>query len=298
MSASKRYLFIVNPIAGDGKKRKILTAISAFCNQHPNSTVLIWQEIEQIDELVQIGISGGFEAIIAVGGDGTVHEIGKRLIHKPIALGVVPAGSGNGLARHLHLPQNPISVIRSIEDYIPISMDTAQMNGKPYLNVFGFGVDAQVAHQFAHTNRRGFIQYGLLSIKGFLSMNLEPCVISTETEKFHLNSFQVAVANIREYGNGALIAPTASVLDGNLEVVMMKGTYKWNLPSIIMRLFNGSLPKAPYYQSVQSKKVTIERIYTQAQIDGEPIEISSPIVIEVIPKSLQILVPRTKKLMI
>jgi diacylglycerol kinase (ATP) len=235
----------------------------------------------------------GFEAVYAVGGDGTVHEIAKRLVGTQLALGILPTGSGNGFARHLGLPVEPVASLGSCGDGVVVTIDTAEINDTRFVGVMGVGFDAFIADRFAASTVRGFQTYVQLGVRGYLNYRAEEYELEVDGKAMTRKAFVIAVANGSQYGNNARIAPLASVRDGVLDLVLVDRVPLLTAPWMLMRLFNGTVHRARGVTVMQGKSITIRRAAAgPAHLDGEPLLMPAELRIRVNPRSLKVLVPR------
>jgi len=242
--------------------------------------------------VIDDAVRNGVEVVFAVGGDGTVHEIAKRLIDKPIALGIVPTGSGNGFARHLGVSIDPSNVLRSIATSRIETIDTAEVNGNPFLGVMGIGFDACIAARFASSTVRGIRTYIREGLFGYVSYRPQSYEITIDGNVRKETAFVIAVANSSQYGNNAKIAPLASVQDGLLDLVIIRRASPLSVPALMARLFSGSLHRSPVVATVQAREIVIRRAAAgPAHVDGEPIHMPEELRVRIRPQSLRVLVP-------
>ncbi len=287
------YLFIINPHSGTyiGKNpNEISRTIKAFSESHGVFADIFFTEAR--DHATQLTTENlpkkNWKAIVAVGGDGTVNEVAKVLVNGPIPLGILPLGSGNGLARHLGLPLTLSESLKRVFTGNPIVIDSAVLNGIPFFCTAGFGFDAYVGHLFSQQSRRGLAAYISVSIKSF--WNYKP-------QKYFLNDqelevFSLSFANAGQYGNNAWIAPKADLQDGILDVCTIKPFPMWYGTDIAYRLFNKNLKPSPYvsYQRLKSAVVKSETPPI-IHFDGEPMQLDTTrIEIRIKPESLKIVV--------
>ena len=248
------------------------------------------QRKEDLDGIIDAAIAGGYEVVYAVGGDGTVHEIAKRLIGKPAALGIIPTGSGNGLARHLGIPLDPAKAMTSGREIIAI--DAAEVNGAAFVNVMGVGLDAEIAHRFAASGTRGFWTYlkeGLFAFSEYARGEYEIEIGgAAQTHR----ALIVAVANSSQYGSDARIAPVASLQDGLLNLVIVEDVPIAEAPVMITRLFNGTIHESNHVKIIEAPEMIIRRPAAgPAHLDGEPVVLEAELRVRVLPGALKVLVP-------
>ncbi|HYS55826.1 MAG TPA: YegS/Rv2252/BmrU family lipid kinase [Thermoanaerobaculia bacterium] len=280
-------LFIVN--RRSGVRRGDVTAIIRQ-NCRDEFEVVECPPKENLDPIIERGRREHFDAIYAVGGDGTVHEVAKRLIGTPLALGIVPTGSGNGLARHLGFPMDALEAICA-PHRIEI-IDTATVNGIPFVGTMGVGFDAWVADAFASAGARGLATYLRVGIGGFFRYQSQPYQIEVDGERLERRALLIAVANASQYGNDARIAPVASLQDGLLDVVIVE---RASLTGAV-RLFTGSLHRASGITMRRGRRIEIRRPAPgPAHLDGEPIALPETLTIEIVPRSLRVLVPESAR---
>ena len=285
-----KVLFIIN--ARSGKKRafdigEVIRASAAFEHE-----VLSCARKEDVDAMIDHAEAEGFDVVFAVGGDGTVHETAKRLIGRKPALGILPIGSGNGFARHIGLPLDPALTIGACATGRIVTIDTASVNGAPFLGVMGIGFDAVVAHRFASSNVRGLETYVKEGLRAFAEFHADEYEVTCGGETKLETAFVIAIANASQYGNNARIAPLASLQDGLLDVVIVHDLSVLRAPLLLARLFGGTLHHAGEVSMVQCTDVRIKRPAAgPAHLDGEPVSMPAEIEVRVVPQSLRLLVP-------
>jgi YegS/Rv2252/BmrU family lipid kinase len=200
-------------------------------------------------ELTQAARRRGVTFFVAWGGDGTVNEVGSALIGSDASLGIVPGGSGNGLARELGIPRDPSSAFRVIFEGRTRVIDAGELDGHVFFNVAGLGLDARVAHRFAvgGLERRGFVRYLELAAREIFSFTPVDCALAMDGEGSvcRVRPLLIAIANGRQYGNGALIAPDAQLDDGKLDIVVVEHRAPWRVLAQAPRLFSGTVARVP-----------------------------------------------------
>ncbi|OQX99861.1 MAG: hypothetical protein B6I20_09560 [Bacteroidetes bacterium 4572_117] len=236
-------------------------------------------------------IDNRFNVVVAVGGDGTVNEIGSTLINTDIIFGIIPKGSGNGLARFLKIPVNKRKAVRLINQMNVFKMDSISINGFYYLNMAGIGFDAHIANLFANFGKRGLKSYIKLVFKEYMAYE-SACydlVIDGKPEK--TQAFLVSFANSSQFGNEAHIAPLAEINDGLIDVCVLNKFPKYKALSIVYQLFTKRLLKSKYYTVYKAKQVKLtSETELIAHIDGDPINLDKKLNINMIPKSLNIII--------
>ncbi|HKO58553.1 MAG TPA: YegS/Rv2252/BmrU family lipid kinase [Thermoanaerobaculia bacterium] len=248
---------------------------------------------EDVDAILDRAESESFDIVYAVGGDGTVHEIAKRLIGTPLALGILPTGSGNGFARHVGLPPAPRHALLACRGGRVVTIDTAEVNGRPFVGVMGVGFDAFIADRFASSTTRGMRTYVREGIRGFRTYEPEEYEMTVDGATSTRRAFVIAVANSSQYGNNARIAPLASLQDGLLDLVVIERASLLRAPLLLARLFAGTLHRSRAVHAVQGRAITIRRPSpAPAHLDGEPVgDLGTTLEVRIRPLSLKVLVP-------
>jgi YegS/Rv2252/BmrU family lipid kinase len=286
-----RALFLVNARSGRGRDVAQLSRMIDAASRAARWDFAI-EETREKDDLDRIITGDSFAAadvIYAVGGDGTVNEVGRRLIGTNKTLGILPTGSGNGLARHLLLPLDIERSLAAMPTGVSTAIDTATVNGIPFLGTFGIGFDAVVADRFARAGTRGIETYIREAMKAFISYKPQPYEIDVDGEILSETAFVVAVANSNQSGNDARIAPNASLRDGLLDVCVLRNARIIDAPDIIQRLFRGTLHDCSYLLNRKGRRVVIRRAEEEsAHIDGEPLSMPRELVVLIHPASLNV----------
>jgi diacylglycerol kinase (ATP) len=231
------------------------------------------------------------DVFIAAGGDGTVHTVAAELVGTSKILGVLPLGSGNGFAKEFGFRMNVRSLLGDIRNSDSLNIDVIDINDKLCLNVAGIGLDSFVAHSFNNLKLRGFLPYVWLTLKTFLLLRPFHVTISSEDEIILSEKlFVLTIANTRQFGNNAFIAPEAKPNDGKIDLVMIKPFPKILGFIFIIRLFTKRINKSKYVKHIQTEKeIVIETDETRFHIDGEPVEISGRVVIKLKREVLRVL---------
>ena len=222
--------------------------------------------------MAKAAINQGFYGVIAIGGDGTINETASALINSPVALGIVPCGSGNGLARHLTIPIIPEKAIKVINENHVDDLDYCTVNDTPFFCTCGVGFDAAVSEKFAQAKRRGPISYAKNAILEYLNYRSEEYVIKTPKSESTEHAFVIACGNASQYGNNAFIAPKASMQDGLIDVTVIHPFKPIETPIIGIQLFTKQIDKNTNIHCFRTDELTIFRPKASVMhIDGEPI---------------------------
>jgi diacylglycerol kinase (ATP) len=291
MEELKKYFFIINPISGKGKGHKIIPLIEEIFN-----TKKIVYEIHvtkyagEAKKLAQMALENNFTAIIAVGGDGTVNEIGSVLVNTSTTFGIIPVGSGNGLARDLNIPMNAHSAIKNLLKGELQKIDTAKCNGKYFACTAGIGFDAQMAHSFLHLENRGLRGYIKTFITDFFKYKPIAFQFKINEKTFNGNAFLITIANCKQWGNNFYISPKSKQKDGILEICILRRFPIYVLPILIFRAINKTLDQSKYLTIQQITEIELNIIEnSRFHTDGEVSEPKNSFKIEVNPASLNII---------
>jgi len=232
-----------------------------------------------------------YEVFVAAGGDGTVHTVATELVGTDKILGVLPLGSGNGFAKEFGFKMNVRSLLSDIKKADSMDIDVIDINDKLCLNVAGIGLDSFVAHSFNNLKLRGFLPYVWLTFKTFLALRPFHVTIKIGGDQIiSENLFVLTIANTRQFGNNAFIAPKACPSDGMIDIVLIKPFPKILGSLFIIRLFTKRINKSKYVRHIQTdKEIVIETAETRFHIDGEPLEISGKVVIRIKREVLKVL---------
>ena len=237
------------------------------------------------------GNLNNFNVIIAAGGDGTVHSVASGLVGSEKIFGVLPLGSGNGFAKEFGFRLNIRSLLSDIKKAESVNIDVIEINEKLCLNVAGIGLDSFVAHSFSNLKLRGFLPYVGLTFKTFLQLRPFHATITIGGKKIISEKlFVLSIANTRQFGNYAFIAPDALPNDGKIDIVLIKPFPKILGSLFIIRLFTKRINKSKYVRHIQTdQEIIIETDETRFHIDGEPIDITGKVVIRVKKETLKVL---------
>lgn len=283
-------LFLVNARSGANRRLDAASIIRETCAWAHE--IVPCEAKEDLDDVIASAAKRGVEVIFAVGGDGTVHEVAKRLIGTPIAFGVLPTGSGNGFARHLGLPMNPRAALRACRKLRIETIDTATVNGAPFINMIGIGFDAWVADAFDKAGKRGLTTYLRVGLRGLRRYEPEEYELTIGGIASQHRAFVIVVANGSQYGNNARIAPLASMQDGVLDVTLIENAPLLRIPLLAAQLFSGRIHHARGVTTTRGRSITIRRKSAgAAHLDGEPVTLPESLTIEVVPRSLRVIVP-------
>lgn len=278
----KNALFIINPISGTGKQDVFINALDSYLDKSLFNTKTVYTEYGGHATKISTKASDEFDIVVAVGGDGTVNEVARGLIGGNAVMGIVPVGSGNGLARHLRIPMKVKESLEIINDFKVQKIDTATLNGMHFVNVAGVGFDAHIAHHFAKTKKRGPIEYAKTASLEFHKYQSKEYEVIVEGQSYKLKAFVISFANSSQFGNNAYISPNAIINDGLLDICMMSSFPKVEAGQLAIKLFNKRLDKSRYMKIVRGTHVIVKGDDLKiAHIDGEPIDIDNEIEVKI-----------------
>lgn len=288
------FLFIVNPHSGHGKSIKLIPKIKAAAVGYPFEIALS-ESAAHAETLTKKAVAENYYSVVAVGGDGSVNSIGRHLVGSKTALGILPMGSGNGIARHFGISKRPSKALKQLLSATPQAVDTLMINHIPCLGFAGLGADAAVAHAFDNLQRRGFLNYIKLAV--FMLPRYNPILLNIETAdaKIQLKVLSAVIANVTQLGNNAYINPNGSAKDGIIELVALKPMSLIAMAAAALRLFTKTLHNSKHVSNIQSDQIRIKNnSKAPLQIDGEYVEtIPDEISVTVKPRSLLVLTSKS-----
>jgi diacylglycerol kinase (ATP) len=273
--AGKKIAFIINPKAGRKRSGDIAATIRRYLDTEKYDPVFRYTEFgghasKIVDELLDEGL----DIIIAVGGDGTVNEVARRMINKKATFGIVPKGSGNGLARHLGIPvrlPQAVSVLNRRESML---IDAGRLDKYWFFCTCGLGFDARIGHKFAMSEIRGFRSYMRTIAKEFRKYKPRKYNFKVDDKSYRRRAFLITIANAGQYGNNAYIAPGARIDDGLFNICILKPFPLIKTLFLGLRLFNRSIERTPYMEVIQGKEIVFKKSKKKFvfHYDGEPVK--------------------------
>ena len=253
--------------------------------------IVVTQYAGHASEIASRAKDEGKDVVVAVGGDGTVNEVARAIVHSGTALGIIPCGSGNGLARHLLLPMNVKKAIEVLNECEIRALDYGIINGYPFFCTCGMGFDAFVSQKFAEAGKRGPITYVENVLREGLKYQPETYILQDENGTIKYKAFLISCANASQYGNNAYIAPQASMSDGLMDVIIMEPFDVFEAPQISIDMFNKTLDKSSKIKTFKCRKLHIHRSKPGAiHYDGDPAMTGEDIDVELVPNGINIVV--------
>lgn len=293
MEKRRHILAIINPVSGTGNKEKIPRLIETVVDQEKNDVSIVMSEYAgHAHEIALDAVQAGIDIVVAIGGDGTVNEVGSAVCGTDTALAIIPSGSGNGLARHLRISMNASRAFQVLNNGVVGQFDYCTVNGRPFFCTCGMGFDAEVSYKFSNEGTRGFITYVKTALTEFFKYKAQDYVIDIDGKILEERAFVIACCNAAQYGNNAYIAPRATMQDGLIDVTVMHGFNIVESPLVGARLFFRQLDKDRHVSIYRGKNVSIERKQDDIiHIDGDPVMMPARVVIENVCNGINILVP-------
>ena len=285
MTEKKRIIFVVNPISGTQSKKAILKWIDERMEQSVYDYSIVRTEYAgHATQIAASAVEDKVDVVVAIGGDGTINEIARALVHSETALGIIPCGSGNGLARHLRIPMEPKAAIDIINQGNRLCIDYGKINNIPFFCTCGVGFDAFVSLKFADSGKRGLLTYLENTLHESLTYQPETYEIENEEGTMKYKAWMIACGNASQYGNNAYIAPQASLTDGLMDVTIMEPFTVLDVPSLSFQLFNKTIDQNSRVKTMRAKKIKIHRAHDGVMhFDGDPLMAGKELEVEIIP---------------
>ncbi len=292
MEKRTKIVFIVNPISGTSDKKRIIDLIPEYLDSRRFDWTICQTEYRgHAAVLTNQACQDGADVVVAVGGDGTVNEVARSLIHSKTALGIIPCGSGNGLARHLHIPMKPKGALKVLSDCHIKRLDFGMIDQNPFFCTCGVGFDAYISACFAKSKHRGLFTYIKDTLKEGLKYKSDTYEITVDGERHVYKAFVIACANASQYGNDAYIAPHARMSDGLMDVTLMRPFTLLGAPKIAFQLFNKTLTSNSHILTFRCRHLHIKRSAPGViHFDGDPKEAGEDLDVRIVPQGISMVV--------
>ena len=290
-----KILFIINPISGGKDKQRMLNLIGDHldCSKYEYDTVFT----EGPGHATVLARESDADIVVAVGGDGTVSEVARGLVGGDKVLGIIPCGSGDGLALHLGISRNPAKAIRVLNEGTVVVTDCGKVNGELFFCTTGMGLDADVAEAFATSGRRGLWMYISLAWKIWKNFRPAKYEIEVDGERFVTDAVFVTAGNANQWGNQARITSLASVKDGLLDLTVVLPFRTWEIPVLAAKLLGGRAHTSRRTRFYRGRHIVIRRPSEgAAHRDGDPCRMGTEMEINVVPGALKVMVPSGRKI--
>lgn len=297
MTEKKRIVFVVNPISGTQGKKAILKWIDERIDRSIYDYSIVKTEYAgHASQIAAAAVRNSVDVVVAIGGDGTINEIARSLVHTDTALGIIPCGSGNGLARHLRIPMEPKAAIDIINQGEQLCIDYGKINNIPFFCTCGVGFDAFVSLKFADSGKRGLLTYLENTLHESLTYQPETYEIENEEGTVKHQAFLIACGNASQYGNNAYITPQASLMDGLMDITVIEPFTVLDVPSLSFQLFNKTIDQNSRVKTMRARKIRIHRAQEGVlHFDGDPLMAGKELDIEIIPKGLRVVALEKKR---
>lgn len=287
----KKVLFIINPLSGTDRIKALKQDIEENLDLDAFIYEIKYTEFPNHGETIAAeGVKKGFHIIVAVGGDGSVNDVIKGLYGTDVILGIIPKGSGNGLARSLKIPLQEVKAIRLLNALYIREIDVGKADGHLFVSNAGVGFDAVVTDEFSNNKRRGFLAYIGIILKNIWTYKPKTWTVEIDGKTTKTISFMLTVANAVQLGYGFQIAPDSKIDDGYFDLVNVRRFPVLMASLIALRAFSGTLYKSRFVTSEKVKKVRISHPkLNQLQLDGENLPCGNEVLIEVLPQQLKVI---------
>jgi diacylglycerol kinase (ATP) len=286
----KKVAFVINPAAGSKKKENIIQLISENLSEKTPYDIFVWEEKNNFGEIQKQITSGKYDVVVAVGGDGTVNEVAKNLIYTDIVFGIIPRGSGNGLARTLGIPQDTRKAIQRIETGATHTIDSGLINDKNFFCTSGIGFDAHIGKLFVTSKKRGLSSYFKITTRELFNYRAKSYRISSEGSEQLTKAFLITFANAGQYGNDFYIAPEAKLDDGKLHVAILKPFNVLSIFPLLIKILAKKAHKSGIIKTSVTENIKITGLEkVDIHFDGEPGTAENEIEVKINPASLKII---------
>lgn len=297
MDGRRKIVFIVNPISGTSDKQHVIDMIPEYMDAGRfDWTIRRTEYRSHAAVIAREAVREGACVAVAVGGDGTVNEVARSLVHTSTALGIIPCGSGNGLARHLGIPVNADGALRVLSECRIEQLDYGTIDNEPFFCTCGVGFDAFISDRFAKSRRRGLYTYIENTLKEGLKYKPETYDITIDGEQQTYRAFLIACANASQYGNNVYIAPNASMSDGLMDVTLMEPFTVLDVPQIAVQLFTKTIDSNSRIRTFRCKHLHIKRSAPGViHFDGDPKEAGQELDVRLVPQGIRMVINACEK---
>lgn len=284
---------IINPVSGTESKKNIPEEVAAAFNQKEFDVVIrITGYPGHATEIAEEAVKNNFKYVLTAGGDGTVNEVAKALINSESVLGIIPFGSGNGLARDLNIPLDSEKAIEIVLNGNTRTIDYGTANDNIFFCTCGVGFDAFISDKFAEEKKRGPLGYMRNIVEGVIDFKSEEYEIIHDEGSMKERAFLVTCGNASQYGNEVYITPEADIEDGKMNVAVLKPLHANDFLHTTFQLLTKNIDKNSKMTTFLTKNLTIKRSHAGIMhVDGEPIETGREIQVKILPKGLKVFAP-------
>lgn len=292
-SGLKKVVFVINPISGKGKQGGIETLIDRHLDKRFfEYQVRYTNGPGDATGIARQAAADGYNVVVAVGGDGTVNEVTAGLVGSDTALGIIPAGSGNGLSRHLKIPLNGARAIEVINRMNVVKIDTATIDEHVFVNLAGIGFDATIAKKFGDAGTRGFATYFKVTTCSYFRYKPKKYILTIDGKRIERRALMVSFANSSQFGNNASIDPGASVSDGYIDVCILRKIPFFKVPFLAPLLFLKKFDRTRYVEIIRAREVVLKQKRKRVMhVDGDTHKAGKEVIMKILPLSLNVVVP-------
>ena len=284
-------VFIVNPISGIGRQKKIEKILKDNLDQERFDYSVLYTEYRHHgSELARQAVDSGAQCVVAVGGDGSVNDVVQGLRGSDVRLGIIPCGSGNGLARTLHLPLMPALAVQVLNQQYKLTIDTIDINNRLLsVNASGVGFDAYIARLMHAAKTRGLAAYTNLIVREYASYKNQDYTLTVDGRTFERNAWLIAVANSQQYGNNLTVAPKAKLDDGLIDLTILDRIPPEHLAITVPLAFTKVFDLSGHVEMMKAREIIIEgNLDKWVNIDGEGENMGKTLHFKVLPSSLRL----------
>jgi YegS/Rv2252/BmrU family lipid kinase len=290
----EKIAFIINPASGVKNKNNIHKVIENKLDTSRLEPIIVYSEYSRhATELAAKFAADNIPYVVAVGGDGTVNEVAKALVHTNTALGIVPVGSGNGFAFHLGIPKSIKKAVDLLNNIKLIDVDYGLFNEKPFFCTCGAGFDAHISMKFAESKQRGFMNYVKKCVVNYFRYQSENYQLIGKGIDIKPNAFIITFANASQWGSNAYVAPNADITDGQMDICIISKFPLYAVPKFALQLFIKKLDNNLYINILRTNEITLIREKEGAfHFDGEPHIEDKIIKIRIVQAGLKVIIPK------
>jgi lipid kinase, YegS/Rv2252/BmrU family len=291
--SKERILFIINPISGVGKQKIVEKAVEETLDTQLYDYSIVYTEYAHHSTAISLRAAiDGYDTVVAVGGDGSINDCVRGLIDTNVTLGIIPCGSGNGLARNLKIPLEVTKAIQVINKKKIEKIDTVTVNDKVYASIAGIGFDALIAREFRKSKVRGFNRYFTLVLENYPFYEPRTYELDIDGKSIKTDALFICFANANQFGYNTVIAPKAKLDDGYIEITIVKKVPILLMPWTAQFLFFRNFDKSMYVTSYKAKQVTVFNNDAKlVNLDGESVKLPRELHFSVVPHSLKVIIP-------
>lgn len=288
----QKILFIVNPFSGVSNKDNFTSQLEQYLDKNRFESKVIFSEYPMHANEIAKTEQNKHDIIIAVGGDGTINEVASAMLYTETKFGIIPMGSGNGLAMHLEIKRTISDSCKIINALKTKRIDACVVNGLPFFNVSGIGFDAYVAHKTKFNESRGILPYIMESLKNSIDFKPFDVRLEFESNVIDTKTINIIVANGSMYGYNFSISPDSNLSDGLFEIIVVKDTSLLNYFTHSYRLINKTIDQSPFIDTYKAKSLEIQlNNKNYLHIDGEAHDISDTVRYELAEKAIELIIP-------